>query len=725
MDIGSQVNVPGTRGKGILRYTGSIQNKQGIFAGLELLGPIAITRGKNSGDVEGRQYFNVQQPMTGLFLPFERLRSVNPGLDYVHDMYNDGISRPTSGGDTNIPRPSSRSSYGSYTAMGEFGRRGSGSSTAGSDGSTSPFLGAPAVSIPKRGSDRSHSSLSNKSPLTNFRSVSELKTSPLNRRVAHNYLEQELRDLRYKYDKNERDMMQKLMILDDLRTTVQDLQPLLRQYETELTDKDRKIAKIRNEFDSAREEWRQNLDLMVTTYEENENFYEQKIRQLQLEVGKQNSNENLAEINKLQVKFDDLLNQKLEGEGNFKTKLVEKDSQIKELEVKLQGFLGQDNQISKLTEELEGLRVVSGTPEKKKKLNEYEKLKIDVIDKDMYIAKLEGEVNNFQRYGNDVGEISGRRDKSNEFEEKEKELRDEIDILKRENDTLKGENHHLQHRTNDTITQLQKEVEKKTAETLDLKEYHIKQQSSHPNPDTTIKDLQEDLGFKNQEILAVQQQLNKANTNVTNQKQTIKSLESQIQSMDPQTQTIAQVVSRFEKDQKSYITQLDCRDNTIKDLERTIQELERKLQEALNNEIHTLNLNEAAVMTESAYKEELSQLKREIDSRPTASELTELQDNIDEMLRLHNNEIYFKQEELQKLMAENQKLHQRLERALEGSVVANRLSDNISHESITSELPIYKPDIQLDPGHGKDNWCGLCEREGHSSLNCPYENEIF
>ncbi|KAJ8133877.1 hypothetical protein OY671_012909 [Metschnikowia pulcherrima] len=40
-------------------------------------------------------------------------------------------------------------------------------------------------------------------------------------------------------------------------------------------------------------------------------------------------------------------------------------------------------------------------------------------------------------------------------------------------------------------------------------------------------------------------------------------------------------------------------------------------------------------------------------------------------------------------------------------------------------LPIYKPAKEVDPSEGRDDWCGLCERDGHSSLNCPYENDMF
>ncbi|EEQ44789.1 conserved hypothetical protein [Candida albicans WO-1] len=82
--IGTKVAIPGASGAGIIRYVGQIQGKIGTFAGVELLGTLATTRGKNSGSVDGIQYFQVEIPKSGLFLPYERLKSVNPGLANVN-----------------------------------------------------------------------------------------------------------------------------------------------------------------------------------------------------------------------------------------------------------------------------------------------------------------------------------------------------------------------------------------------------------------------------------------------------------------------------------------------------------------------------------------------------------------------------------------------------------------------------------------------------------------
>lgn len=103
--IGLRVSVPNASGHGYIRYIGPIQNKTGLFAGLELQGSLATSRGKNSGSVDGVQYFTVSVPKSGLFLPYDRLRSVNTQLPDVKLIET---GRKDLDGTTNLATPISR-----------------------------------------------------------------------------------------------------------------------------------------------------------------------------------------------------------------------------------------------------------------------------------------------------------------------------------------------------------------------------------------------------------------------------------------------------------------------------------------------------------------------------------------------------------------------------------------------------------------------------------------
>lgn len=776
--IGTQVNVPGTRGKAILRYQGSIHGKNGVFAGLELLGPIALTRGKNNGDVEGFKYFQVQHPMSGLFIPFERLRSVNPNLEFTkdminevnHDFHNDSLddeisyvpdynnlsrnhlSSPTpqlsSQLNSSIPRP--------YSADVSKTR------------TQSPLLSNGSLTLPKRqtqasisGSntntntitnDRSRtSSFSsyNRSPLLNSTTRSYSLNldpkfhSPVSKRYSNglnSFLEQELYELKSKYERNERDMIEKMSILNELRETVQELQPILKQYENELSEKDRKIAKIRNEFDVAREDWRQNLDIMVNTYEANENFYESKIKELQLKITENSPVHSPVPDSTLQKQFDSinsqynqLIKDKEELDTNLHNKIQELETQLAENDSKQLNnkILQQQHEIESLSKELMEIHKFPNDDN-----SSHQKEMISQLQNELEsLTHVKQQVSNLENENSQLKRELERRHSFEKLEDKNKELT----------------------RLQDTINELKDQISSKDKEIIELednldakiKELNSKAPSVTDTPSdelsSQINELKEDMSFKDQEIKALQQQLDKSNETINTQKQRLKSLEANNKSNSnddshtnsngsPGDNSMSMKDTRI-KELEQEINRLTTNDSDssksinkqLVEKDHIIQELERKLQESLTSELDSLNINDAAAINEMTFKRDIDNLKSELEARPTIEELTELQDNIDEMVRLHNNEIFFKDEEIQRIINENSKLQVRLERALEGTSMGNRISDNASYEntSISSELPVYRPEVELDPSYGKDNWCGLCERDGHSSLNCPYENEIF
>ncbi|KAK4226134.1 Tip elongation protein 1 [Podospora fimiseda] len=68
--IGDIVDVPGNL-TGVVRFVGSVGGRNGTFAGVELL-PEHAARGKNSGDVDGISYFTTEKPGAGIFLPLSK-----------------------------------------------------------------------------------------------------------------------------------------------------------------------------------------------------------------------------------------------------------------------------------------------------------------------------------------------------------------------------------------------------------------------------------------------------------------------------------------------------------------------------------------------------------------------------------------------------------------------------------------------------------------------------
>ncbi|KAK9487644.1 hypothetical protein V1527DRAFT_460142 [Lipomyces starkeyi] len=74
--VGDLVYVPGGL-RGVVLYIGQVADKNGEFAGVDLLGPDA-DKGKNNGTVNGVRYFNPSHPTSGIFVPLAKLSTTPP-----------------------------------------------------------------------------------------------------------------------------------------------------------------------------------------------------------------------------------------------------------------------------------------------------------------------------------------------------------------------------------------------------------------------------------------------------------------------------------------------------------------------------------------------------------------------------------------------------------------------------------------------------------------------
>lgn len=584
--VGTKVSIPGTRGQGILRYYGPIDGKNGIFGGIELIGPIAAARGKNSGSVNGVQYFEVQQPMTGLFLPFERLKSVNAHLSRERRPIS-SLRSSTPVEVASTPSPLNRGlssllSNESFTSKNGLIR--------------SPYSEKPIIN-PKRHTLKENGS----NAISNTKSLSETSTSNFLLNGGTKYidsikqdtekikLEQELKDLRGKYESNQLEMTEKIKILNDLRNTVNEIQPLLEEYENNLSEKDKKLLKQKAEFEKAREEWRQSLDLMVSTQQENEEYYEQKISELNSKVENfSKKNINLEEANK---------SSEQDQSKTLRAPSVSNDEEVSNLKVKLEKLHMEKSEMEKSLND---------------KANVQRK-EIDTLTEKL--SKLE----------------EGKGNKSEDLQVKYDSLIDQIGRMKTELDELKTSEASLKTK----LAELQSDVK-----------------------DESIEHSKSNNLMDNNELGSLADQ--------------VKSVKLDDGNMDP----------KFEADSK-------------KTMQIKIHELENQLE-----------------------------------MRPTYEELTDLQNTIEELDNLHKNELKEKEDALNAALETNKDLESQLRNALKKIEQTNNKIDNDSRSEIkgtseSNELPIYVPKQPTDPSSGKTDWCGLCERDGHSSINCPYENDMF
>lgn len=647
--IGSRVTIPGeSRGYGILRYVGPIEGKSGSFGGIELQGPVAASRGKNSGTVDGVQYFEVAQPMTGLFLPWERLRAVNSKLPIL----DDSLSRVSSIGSRaseilHTPSPPSRDGL----KMGGIIRANSLSGVR-NNGRESPYLGSLTINVSKRaqGSREFKPSHSAKSSLTGLRiDLSELfertRQQQLSTELA--VLRNELTTAKLALDASTKEIQEKNKILLELQNTVDELNPILGDYENSLAERDRKLKKQKQEYDRAREEWRQSLDLMLSAQQQAESLYEQQIEDLKEELSTlatrgEQSLESSTLNTELQSKVDELLAE---------------NSRLKQ----------QIELIPQAVDNADDLELV-----------EQLKKKIDRLTQDVSSIEI-------------VLHDSQQRNKAKDFRITELEI--ELEELKEEN-----------------INQLLKGVDSLSVDDWKAQEAQLKQR---------ITELEEQ----------ITQQANKNNEPLS-------------EPSGDKHSDLLDKISELEADLKSNKDLLEIESKKIKDLESDIKDaLERETE--LQKQVKNTDNN---TLVEDLLKT-IEDLKHEVTMRPSFEELTELQNSLDEVERLHRNEIYLREEELttlrdenKQLIAEKNTLAKKIEELASEKllVTPNHYSPIKSGASTGSaslpdpdvwaksdSLPIYTPLNPSDPSSGRNDWCGLCERNGHNSLNCPYENDVF
>ncbi|KAK3397621.1 hypothetical protein B0T20DRAFT_225022 [Sordaria brevicollis] len=350
--IGDIVEVPGNM-TGTVRFIGSVDGRKGIFAGVELHREFA-SRGKNSGDVDGVSYFNTSQPGAGIFLPLSKAikrdagsgslprtptdpvppgpalklggrAPATPSIRKFSQSVGPGAVRPESPMRRLQMTPGSRPSLATPGPPGRFPSpqpNKFSQSVRGVPGDTGKRL----PSHTRKGSvgPRSISSLGNAHqpnfddddaasisghnnggvtagsiPGMRFRAPSRAAS-----RLGNNANEEELEKLRAQLEDRERQLRDQAATLVEMESSLTELQALIESSEGSLRDRSRheefedkdvaqlrallqekndKIALLTAEFDAHRADFRSTIDTLELASSETERIYEKKIEELMQE----------------------------------------------------------------------------------------------------------------------------------------------------------------------------------------------------------------------------------------------------------------------------------------------------------------------------------------------------------------------------------------------------------------------------------------------------------
>ncbi|CRG92122.1 hypothetical protein PISL3812_09178 [Talaromyces islandicus] len=289
--VGDQVNVPGGM-YGAVRFLGTVDGKPGRFAGIELA-PEHAARGKNSGDVDGRSYFSTAIAGAGIFVPINNSKYVTkrtvvtpptPSRPSISTNFSKSVGPPSMPRPRvrrpSLPRPESPRSAPpnklNFNALrspsSSVAKPPSGSLSAGTNGMPrTPFKTPSRLSDrpPSRVSQDGDTPTSGKFPSAFGGGGGGAAFQELQDKVRR--LEQELQD---------RDKQ-----LEDQSTVLNELQQSITEIEgqdgasmrAQLREKNEKIAQLTAEFDSHRADFRSTLDTLEIAATETERVYEKRL----------------------------------------------------------------------------------------------------------------------------------------------------------------------------------------------------------------------------------------------------------------------------------------------------------------------------------------------------------------------------------------------------------------------------------------------------------------
>ena len=313
IQVGDVVNVPGGM-FGTVKFLGSVAGKQGRFAGIELA-PEYAGKGKNNGSVDGRQYFTTSRNC-GIFVP------ANANSKHM--------SKREAPAPVPTPRTPARPSIANF-------------SKSVGPGTAPPTLNRPKARRPSLHRPESPRVVSPTKPsFSGLRTPSAFSRAPLNgttprtpmrslrtpsrplsrasiddgartptsvraRTPSIDKLEYEetIRKLEQQLRDRDKQLEEQANTLTEFQESITELEGVdALQVRAQLREKNEKIAALTTEFDSHRADFRSTLDTLEVAAAETERVYEQRIEEL-MQVN-QDLQERTADVETVAKQLKDL-----------------------------------------------------------------------------------------------------------------------------------------------------------------------------------------------------------------------------------------------------------------------------------------------------------------------------------------------------------------------------------------------------------------------------------
>lgn len=273
--IGCFIQIPNV-GRGQLKFVGIVDNKPGIYAGIDLLANI----GKNNGTFQGRKYFETDYPQSGLFIQLQKVSNLientssstsrRTTLGPIESGYHPNPYFPSQGIYNNISNENSR--------VNSIGSNGSAGSTIIRHPQTIALDSKSPTPIRSRRISSRNSVAENL--LNDHLRVGEQLNDinmendrmeidpPSSVDVNNNVTSKLIREYEMKIEKQQRQIAQYKKLLDEQRMVLEEVQPTIDSYESNSQSLEIEISKLKDQLAEEREERAQQKKFLESEHEQ-------------------------------------------------------------------------------------------------------------------------------------------------------------------------------------------------------------------------------------------------------------------------------------------------------------------------------------------------------------------------------------------------------------------------------------------------------------------------
>ncbi|KAG5367912.1 Nuclear fusion protein [Yarrowia sp. C11] len=741
--VGDQVTLPEGQ-QGMVRFVGRVDNKPGEFAGIELLKGWE-SHGRHSGVYGGVSYFRTETPNTGLFISYPKLVALNNHrggtTNTVPSQPGSPIFATPKGRPSHITTPRTMPMRHSMIPSSPVSDR-----------------GAPFESPSKRrvsGVVKSRVSSVNSTGTVNTSMGGTMPGFSDSSPPSH-----ELRELRDEVESLKVAIRDRDGIIEEAESSLNQFSELVSRNEqlvSELEMKDRKISDLQNDVSSKRREFRDTIDALESEYMHSSQEYQKEVEQLRANLGHAETvDATIVEMESMVASLESGLRiskvneqeakERLGLMADIENRLLEKEQELTAVKERLEitkSQLGNGEGDSQLKEELETVKKeLENTKKELAESKEALEAAVDEAAPQKTTSRDMGDSEELEKVKKELADTKNQLEEL-QLADSNTDMTSELADLKKELVQTQEMSLNEQDQSMKMIDTLRKQISEMKQQLKDknvqLGEHHVggSSPSKEPQADKSLAIANKKIANLEKEKMYLSEEANEIRYQMSELKQKFYGLEEELREAkeaasnnknddtnEKDASSGARNGSVHLVDSEKHIKLAQDYDKLFEDhskltdkhedLSLELEDLKLQLEESKLNAKDTEDAGEPAPNSSA-----------EAEVKMLSSQVSELKENLDKVSSANSKltqEVEKLESELETKILKEYELEKELEDAKRASTLANGPAHVGGGDGGRSPST---PSNGGDPAAGRELWCGLCERPGHESISCPFENEEF